>query len=117
MNTEEFTSLVYAQAIERGTEDWVEAIEATDLATATSPSWLRAHGLYSHLSKDDRAALIEILQQTSVDCISEIFGILDGTTLLVGAAKPMQLMFDGKAISGNLQDYFLWHHEQRVGNR
>ena len=113
MNAEEFVRRVRKSIIEENLSTYKDLFQSTDPKDATDPHWNRALQLYDDLSDEDRAALFAIVRQSMVDTISNIFGILDGTSGLDGELAAFSLIDDSTAerLNGELQDRFLEQEE------
>jgi hypothetical protein len=65
------------------------------------------------MDEEQRAALRAFGRQVMIDTVSNLFGILDGTSILEHHREEFLLTY-GKAsdkLSGDLQDYFLAMYE------
>ena len=72
--------------------------------------WRQARALYHRLDAKDKETLFAIIESTIVDSVSTVLGMLDGST--AGSVVDVQVMLDGKAREGELQDAFLAHVEE-----
>ena len=80
----------------------------TDPASARSPYWQRALALFATLEEDKREVFFEVLRQVRVDTVSNLLGIIDGSSYLAESAPQLELReVGGTKLSGDLQDYFL----------
>jgi hypothetical protein len=83
----------------------------SDPGPVTDPYWKRLLAFYRGLPARQRKVVLEIMRQVQVDTVSELFGILDGTSALAGRSESFEL-FHKKGprrvrLSGDLQDLFL----------
>ena len=109
MNPETFVSRIRSAVVDQNLATYRELFESTSPDAANDPYWKRALTLYKALSEPQRTVLLEIMRQASVDSVSNIFGILDGSSTLDGAQENFVLTSnaDNRKINGQLQDLFL----------
>src|SRR5690554_1519400 len=69
--------------------------------------WKQALSLFNDLSGDNKVVLLNIIEETMIDTISNLLGIIDGNVTLSGNVEPPQLFYDGKDVSDEMQDLFL----------
>ena len=107
MTPEELVAALRAEVITSGQRDY-EKWFRTDPANARSPYWQRALALFATLQGDEREVFFEILRQVQVDTVSNLLGIIDGSSYLAESAPRLELRaVEGDKLSGDLQDYFL----------
>jgi hypothetical protein len=58
--------------------------------TVSDEQWKRALDLYRSLPRRHRKVLLEIMQQVTIDTLSEVFGILDGSSALGGRSERFE---------------------------
>jgi hypothetical protein len=109
MNAVEFTAQIKASIIEENTAIYRDLFENTK--TATDPYWIRALALYNALDADQRSVFMEVIRQTAIDSVSNVFAIADGVTQLEGQDGDIRFSCGGHELSGDLQDRFLEHFE------
>jgi hypothetical protein len=73
------------------------------------PYWVDALQLFNKLSIKDKDIFFKIIRQIEVDTVSNIFGILDGSSSLDNQNEDLKLtgVNSTKLINGDLQDLFL----------
>ena len=59
------------------------------------------------LDGPQKNAIIGLIKTVMLDTASTLLGAIDGTTLLAGADGDYTLLYEGEAVQGSLQDYFL----------
>lgn len=74
---------------------------------AKDPYWSRAGTLFVNLSVEQQEVLLEIVRQASIDTISNVLGIIDGSSYLDGSGTVLELRGNGQDLSGDLQSLFL----------
>ncbi len=109
MNSEVFVNKVRNAVIENNSDADKELFESTSIESATDPYWRRVLGLYRSMNAEQQTILLEAMRQVRVDTVSEIFGILDGSSALEGPREDFSLTTtsDRQKINGSLQDLFL----------
>jgi hypothetical protein len=111
MTPEEFVAALRAEVITSNQLDYRKWF-MTDPAKARSPYWQRALALFATLQEDQREVFFQVLRQIQVDTVSNVLGIVDGSSFLAEAAPQLELRVVGGAkLSGDLQDYFLAQEE------
>ena len=71
------------------------------------PRFKRTLDFYSSLTDEQRNSFLVAMRQTYIDSVSEILGILDGSTTLNDWKGDWTLLFGEHKLNGMLQDYFL----------
>ena len=104
-NVIETGGLMYQTSFEKAVEGTVEA---------TDPVWKEIIPIYISLTKEQKEDFLEFLRLVQVNAVSQIFGILDGSSFLSKARENLILTVEssGKAINGDLQDIFLAMEEE-----
>jgi hypothetical protein len=109
MKPENFAAQLRIAVIEQNTAIYKDLFASTSKDSASDPYWKRALGLHAALTPEQRAVLFEIMRQTMVDTVSNVFAILDGVSSMDGSKEDFVLASktDPQKINGNLQDLFL----------
>jgi hypothetical protein len=109
MTPENFVDGVLKTVISESVDSYQELF--ADPGEVTDPYWKRALALYETLSSAQRKVLFEIVRQVKVDALSEIFGILDGSSQLNNKFHDFELFYTGGKsrvkLNGDLQDLLL----------
>jgi hypothetical protein len=79
------------------------------------PYWKAALALFDKLDNSEREILFSIIKQIQVDTLSNVLGIIDGSSFMEGyfddlvliSKREDQSTLDGEIISGDLQGIFL----------
>ena len=82
---------------------------------ATDPYWLAISEFYARSTPADRELLVRMMQQAVIDTISNLFGVLDGSSTLEGFGEDFVLRYGKRPgkLNGDLQDLFLAEIEER----
>ena len=105
----QFVNAVYQSVIEDNLSIYKGLFKNTKIQEASDPHWIKALTLFDHLCDTDKDILMDIIKQTMVDSISNIFGIIDGSSFLDESTHELKLMElnSGASLSGDLQSIFL----------
>ncbi|HEY5564551.1 MAG TPA: transposase [Rhodothermia bacterium] len=80
-----------------------------DPGEVTDEYWMRALDLFRSLSRAHQKTLLDIMKQVEVDTVSNLFGILDGSSQISGKLEDFDLIHKGSGVrlNGELQDLLL----------
>lgn len=111
MTAEDFAKLLKSEIVEQGTAHYCDLL---GLPKGISHEGAYAHAV-EHLSSLDRAtksAIKLLLEQVSIDSISHVLGIIDGSTILADHRGEFKLLYeDREPLNGDLQSFFLAEFE------
>ncbi|KQX51376.1 hypothetical protein [Paenibacillus sp. Root444D2] len=110
---ENFVKSLYESIVEENLEIYKSIYETTQFSDKTNENWRQAIGLYGSLSKEQKVILISIIEQTITDTISNVLGIIDGSSTLKGCTFEPKLLLDSVRTDGELQDNFLAYIEDK----
>lgn len=113
MSPEAFVNAILSEVLDSNIRFYREALEGSE--EATDPYWIASRSFYSRLPAAERELVIRMMQQSAVDALSNILGILDGTSTLDGYGEDFTLEYGAskKKLNGDLQDLFLAQIEER----
>lgn len=114
MSPEDFVSQIRLAVVEQNNAIYKDLFGSTLPEAANDAYWKRALTLYHSLDEREQKVLFEIMRQVAVDTVSNLFGVLDGTTPLDNSDEEFLLTSeaDGQRLNGNLQDLFLEAEER-----
>ena len=77
--------------------------------TFRDPYWAKTSALYRSLDEDGRSQLVAIMRQVIKDTLSNVLGVLDGSSTLPRSPDGFHLTYgkQGQALNIELQDIFL----------
>lgn len=107
-----FVKSVYETVVEENKNLYKHLFETTIVDKRTDEYWRQSLNLYNSLSTENKEALINIIKQTMIDTISNMFGIIDGSSTLKDSNIDAKLLLDGVDTEGELQDLFLSYVEK-----
>ena len=90
-------------------ETYRSLFNETKLNEVTDEYLRNALHLYSSLSYENKEVLLNIIKQITVDTVSNMFGIIDGSSSLDGKFEDFTLLYNnnGQKLNGDLQDILL----------
>lgn len=109
MNADNFTAQIKNAIIEENTGIYRDLFENTE--SASDPYWIRALALYNSLDATQRGVFMEVVRQTAIDTVSNVFAVVDGVTQLEGQDGDIRLRCGDDDLTGDLQDSFLQQFE------
>jgi hypothetical protein len=110
MTTQEFVSCLRREVLEANLRTYRNSLESSlSGAEVRDAYWRQTTELYRSLSEEDRRRLIAVIRQVVVDTLSNVLGILDGSTLLEKHRDYFHLTYGDQPheLNGELQDLFL----------
>lgn len=111
---EKFIRSVYKTVVEGGKNIYRDLYENTEITERTVKYWKNALKLYHALDDNQKNVFINIIEQTMVDTISSIFGVLDGSSTLDGEEFEFEVKINGISTEDELQDTFLEFIEENT---
>lgn len=111
-----FVKLLYESIIKENFLIYKDLYESTDVSSKTDDYWKRAIGLYDSLTDENKETLMKIIEQTMFDTISNMLGVIDGSSTLKDCSSEPKLLLDSIDTEGELQDSFLEFLEERDSN-
>ena len=110
---ENFVKSLYESIIKENLELDRQLYETIKIDTKTDEYWKAAIGLYNSLTVENKDVLMRIIEQTMIDTISNMLGVIDGSSTLKDRLLEPKLLLDSKDTGGELQDFFLELIEMR----
>ncbi|MGG4506757.1 transposase, partial [Heyndrickxia sporothermodurans] len=87
--------------------------KTTNVTSKTDNYWKKAIGFYDSLTDENKDNLMKIIEQTMIDTISNMLGVIDGSSTLKDCSLEPKLLLDSIDTEGELQDSFLEFIEER----
>lgn len=109
---EVFIRSIYKTIVEENKELYRNLFNNITIDEASDEYWKQSLNLYNNLSQQNKDILINIIEQTMIDTISNILGIIDGTSTLNGCDIEPKLFLNNNDTDGELQDLFLGYVEE-----
>ncbi|QCJ44584.1 transposase [Bacillus sp. S3] len=114
---EEFVKSLYKSIVLEDLELYKCLYETTNVSNNTDDYWIKALGLYNSLEEENKGVLFKIIEQTMIDTISNMLGIIDGSSTLIDCPIEPKLLLDSIDSEGELQDCFLGYIEEKDINK
>lgn len=107
MEYENFIDNLIDEILLDGTREYLVSLSSTPEGEITDQNWKETFLLYHSLSEIDKIRFEKLLKLTTITAISSVLGIIDGSINLKDQEHSFELLYNGKIISGDLQDTFL----------
>lgn len=104
---EQLVKSLYKSIVLENMELYKNLFSSTEVGPKTTEYWKNAMDLYNTFSGNDKETFMSIIEQTIVDTISNILGIVDGSSTLSDFDSELKLVIDDYESDGELQDKFL----------
>lgn len=108
-----FVKSLYESIVKENIELYKNLYETTKIGPKTNEYWKKALNLYEFLSEEHKAVLINIIEQTMIDTISNMLGAIDGSSTLENCSLIPKLLLDNTDTDGMLQEQFLAFIEEQ----
>ena len=113
----DFIKALYKSIVKENLEQYIELYETTDESTVTDDYFKETINFYKRLDNENKEILMKkIIEQTMIDTISNMLGIIDGSTTVEHSISEPKLLLDSLDTEGELQDYFLEFLEEVEDN-
>ena len=109
---EKFIKSIYKTIVEEGRETYRDLYENTKVTEQTVDYWKRALELYHSFDNIEKKVFIDIIEQTIIDTLSSVLGVLDGSSSLDGINFEFDVKINGVSTEDELQDVFLGFIEE-----
>jgi hypothetical protein len=101
--------LLHRHVVEAGVAQYDRDLRTPFSDDVTDPTWRELLPFVQSLPADQRYVLLAFARLVATDTVSEVLGILDGSSGLPGAPDEFRLLYgkDPEPLTGSLQDSFL----------
>ena len=91
----------------------------TKITNVSDVYWQNAISLYESLDNNQKEVFFSIIRQTAIDTVSNVLGVIDGSTYLEEMDGELNLLSGtGVKLNGDLQGFFLEQEEiESYGHR
>jgi hypothetical protein len=113
MTSEEFSRKIYDVVVEENMTIYRQTFLRTKPSEVTDPYYKRVFTLFDELSPAQKDCLFEIMRQVTVDSVSSVLGVIDGSSFIDSSAPTFELMCGAEHLEGDLQMYFLNEDDER----
>ncbi|WP_399628945.1 transposase [Sporosarcina sp. SG10008] len=111
-----FVKSLYESIAEENLQLYKNLYETTNVTPKIDDYWKNAIGFYDSLTDENKDTLMTIIEQTMIDTISNVLGVIDGSSTLKDCLFEPKLLLDSIDTEGELQDSFLEFIETRDNN-
>ena len=111
-----FVKSLYESIVQENLQLYKDLYETTNVTSKTDEYWKKSIGLYDNLTDENKDTLMKIIEQTIIDTISNMLGVIDGSSTLNDCSLEPKLLLDSTDTEGELQDLFLEFIEERDSN-
>ena len=113
MTPEEFSGKIYDVVVEENMTIYRQTFSRTKPSEATDPYYKRVLTLFNEISPAQKDCLFEIMRQVTVDAVSNMLGVIDGSSFIDSSAPTFELICGAERLDGDLQTYFLNEDDKR----
>ncbi|MBH0156657.1 transposase [Fictibacillus sp. 5RED26] len=111
-----FVKSLYESIIKENLRIYKDLYETTNVTSSTDDYWKITIGFYDSLTDENKHTLMKIIEQTMINTISNVLGVIDGSSTLKDCSLEPKLLLDSIDTEGELQDSFLEFVEERDSN-
>ena len=112
MNSNFLVSKIEEAILDDGIEYYIDVLQNFDRDAISDGYWRSFCEFYDRQSEEDKSLIHEILRQVSIDVLSNIFGILDGSDSVCADIGDLVLLDSrNQRQNGDLQEVFLGRHQ------
>lgn len=111
-----FVKSLYESIVKENFQLYKDLYETTYVTSKTDDYWKKTIGFYDSLADGNKDTLMKIIEQTMIDTISNMLGVIDGSSTLKDCFLEPKLLLDSIDTEGKLQDSFLEFIEERNCN-
>lgn len=107
-----FINGLYESVVRENKELYRNIFDNTDVDKKTTEYWKETLMFYDQLPMDHRRVLLNIIEQIMIDTVSNVLGIIDGSSTLGAGIIEPKLLLSEEDTEGELQDLFLAYVEE-----
>lgn len=112
-----FVKSLYESIVKENLLLYKDLYETTNVTSKTDDYWKKAVDFHDRLTDEDKDTFMNIIEQTMIDTISNLLGVIDGSSTLKDCSLEPKLLLDSIDTEGELQDSFLEFIEERDNDR
>jgi hypothetical protein len=110
MDSKELANLLKNGIIHENLESYKGLFTNNSPLEIKDPYFKEAVNFFNTLSDDHKQIFFSILRQVMIDSISNVLGVIDGSSCLSESEGDFALLYEGRTLE-HLQDYFLSQFE------
>lgn len=112
-----FVKALFDSVVKDNLQLYRDHLNTTEVTFKTDHYWKESLDLYHSLSIEHQSVFLKILEQTMIDTVSTMLGVIDGSTTLKKCSLEPKLLLDAIDTKGELQELFLEFIEERDRHR
>ena len=113
---EQFVKDIIKSIVEENIKIYKDLYDSYKITDKNADYWKDSIQLYQSFDENQKEIFYRILEQTMIDTISNLFGVLDGNTNLYGKEYEISVEINGVDTNNELQDSFLEYIEENVND-
>ena len=119
MTPQQLIACIRAEVLDQNMADYQSMLCENSLSGPKSQYWKQMAMFNMSLNDEQRRQFEFAIRQVMVDTISNMLGILDGTSILEKYREEFSLKYgdDEKELNGDLQDFFLSEEQSLARQR
>ncbi len=109
---ERFAKSLYESIVKENLELYKDMYQNIKIDSHTDEKGKGTINFYNDLTDEQRVMLFEIIEQTMIDTVSTVLGIIDGHVTQANDSIEPKLLLNSMDTEGELQDSFLVYVEE-----
>lgn len=111
-----FVKSLYESIVKENLQLYKNLYETKNVTPKTEDYWRKNIGFHDSLTDENKDIFMRIIEQTMIDTISNMLGVIDGSSTLKDCSFEPKLLLDSIDTDGELQDSFLEFIEEIDSN-
>ena len=112
----QFVTDILENVVEENLKIYKDLYDSYEITDKTVDYWRNSIQLYQSFDENQKKIFYRILEQTMIDSISNVLGVLDGNSNLSGKQYEISVVINGVNTNSELQDSFLECIEERFND-
>lgn len=108
----QFAKALYETVVTESVQSYRDMFDNMEIHPDMDDYSSQAVTLFRSLSKDNQKIFMKIIEQTIIDDVSHVCGIIDGTSTLTNCEIEPTLLLDSQETDEFIQEMFLVHIEE-----
>lgn len=104
--TEQFVKAVYATVVQDGLVGYKEMYEEA-VGSSDTDLYSQAIRMYQQMDAEQQKLMMHLIEVVMVDTVSDVFGLIDGSSTLNDSDIEATLLLDDVDTEGYLQDLYI----------
>jgi hypothetical protein len=108
-----FVKSLFESIVEENLELYKNLYETTNVSPKINEYWRQTISFYDSLAEEKKAVLMKIIKQTMIDTVSNMLGVIDGSSTLKNCSIEPKLFLDSIDTEGELLEHFLTYIDEK----